>query len=70
MAELKKTDRMGMMGRIRFDEGNQAVYGTDPKETALGAVFQWGSNGTRRIVFPASIAEAKIKLPAGLKSMK
>jgi branched-chain amino acid transport system substrate-binding protein len=69
-AEIKKTDRMGIMGRIRFDEGNQVVYGFDPKETAVGAVFQWTDDGKRRIVFPESLAEAKIQLPKGLKSMK
>jgi branched-chain amino acid transport system substrate-binding protein len=70
VAELKKTDRMGVMGRIRFDEGNQAIYGFDPGETAMGAFFQWTDNGKRVIIFPQSIAETKIKLPAGLKSLK
>jgi hypothetical protein len=36
----------------------------------MGAVVQWGNDGKRRIVFPASIAEAEIQLPAGLKSLK
>jgi hypothetical protein len=27
-------------------------------------------DGQRKIVFPASVAEAKIKLPPGLKSLK
>ena len=70
VAELKKTDRMGIMGRIRYSESNQVVYGFDPNETALAAIFQWQSDGSRKIVFPNSIAEAKIKLPAGLKSLK
>jgi branched-chain amino acid transport system substrate-binding protein len=70
VAELQKTDRMGVMGRIKYDEGNQVVYGNDPKETAVAAVFQWTEDGKRRIVFPESIAEAKIKLPPGLKSLK
>ena len=70
VAELKKTDRMGVMGRIKYDEGNQVVYGNDPKENAVAAVFQWTEDGKRRIVFPASIAEAKIELPPGLKSLK
>ena len=70
VAELKKTDRMGIMGRIRYSESNQVVYGFDPNETALAAIFQWQSDGSRKIVFPTSIAEAKIKLPAGLKSLK
>ena len=70
VAELKKTDRMGVMGRIRYDEGNQAIYGFDPKETCVSAVTQWTEDGKRTIVFPASIAESKIQLPAGLKSLK
>jgi len=69
VAELEKTDRNGVMGRIRYDEGHQAVYGFDPKETCLSTVFQWTPDGQRSIVFPASIAEAKIQLPKGLKSL-
>lgn len=70
VAELEKTDRMGVMGRVKYDDGHQAVFGFDPQETAVSAVFQWTDDGKRKIVFPASIAEAKIQLPAGLKSMK
>ena len=69
-AQVKKTDRMGIMGRIRFDAGNQVVYGFDPKETAVGAVFQWTEDGKRRIVFPESLADARIQLPKGLKAAK
>jgi len=67
VAELKKTDRMGVMGRIQFDEGHQVIYGMDPEETALAAVTQWNDDGTRSIVFPTTIADAQIKLPVGLK---
>ena len=70
VAELEKTDRMGVMGRIKYDAGHQAVYGTDPKESAIGLVFQWTEDGKRKIVFPESVAEAKIQLPPGLKSLK
>lgn len=70
VAQIKKTDRTGIMGRIRFDEGNQVIYGFDPKETAVAAVFQWTDDGKRRIVFPESLAESKIQLPKGLKSAK
>ena len=70
VAQLEKTDRNGVMGRIRYDEGHQAVYGFDPKETCLSTVFQWTPDGQRSIIFPASIAEAKIQLPKGLKSLK
>jgi branched-chain amino acid transport system substrate-binding protein len=67
---LEKTDRQGVMGRIRFDEGHQAVFGNEPEETAVGCIFQWTDDGRRVIVFPESIAEAKIQLPAGLTSLK
>ena len=70
VTELQKTDRMGVMGRIKYDQGNQVVYGNDPAETAVAAVFQWTEDGKRKIVFPASIAEAEIQLPPGLKSLK
>ena len=70
VVELEKTDRMGVMGRVKFDEGHQAIYGFDPKETCVSTVFQWTEDGKRTIVFPASIAEGKIQLPAGLKAVK
>ena len=67
VAELKKTDRVGVMGRIKFDEGNQVVYDMDPETSAVAAVIQWNDDGSRSIVFPPSIADGTIKLPAGLK---
>ncbi len=70
VAELKKTDRRGIMGRIRFDEGHQVVYGMDPEETAVAAVLQWNADGSRTIVFPPAIADGQIQLPAGLKPAK
>jgi branched-chain amino acid transport system substrate-binding protein len=70
VAEMKKTDRTGVMGRIKFDAGNQAVFGMDPKEAAIASVFQWNDKGERVTVFPESIADDRIKLPAGLKSAK
>jgi branched-chain amino acid transport system substrate-binding protein len=70
VAEIKKTDRTGVMGRIRFDDGQQAVFGNDPKEAAVASVFQWTDKGERVNVYPESIADAKVKLPAGLKAAK
>jgi len=69
VAELEKTDRMGAMGRIRFNDGHQVVYGEDPAETALGCMFQW-QDGKRVVVYPESVAEGKIRLPEGLKAVK
>ena len=68
--ELEKTDRLGVMGRIKFDAGHQVIYDMDPAESALAAVFQWNPDGTRTIVFPTSIAEGGITLPEGLKAAK
>jgi len=69
VAELEKTDRVGAMGRIRFNKGHQVVYGGDPNETALGCMIQW-QQGKRVIVYPASVAEGEIQLPEGLKPAK
>lgn len=70
VAEIKKTDRQGVIGKIKFDEGNQVIYGDDPAKTAVGCVFQWTADGKRVIVFPQSIAEGKIQLPAWVKAAK
>jgi branched-chain amino acid transport system substrate-binding protein len=70
VAGLEKTDRRGVMGRIRYDEGHQAVYGFDPAETSVSVVSQWTDSGKRVVVFPESLAEGVIQLPAGLKSLK
>jgi branched-chain amino acid transport system substrate-binding protein len=70
VAQLKKTDRMGAMGRMKFDEGQQVVYGLDPSKTAVAAVFQWNEDGGRTIVYPQSLAAGEIRLPPGLKSLK
>jgi branched-chain amino acid transport system substrate-binding protein len=70
VAALEKTDYSGVTGRTRFDNGHQAIYGMDPKETNVAAAFQWMDKGGRVVVFPESIAEGKIQLPAGLKSAK
>jgi branched-chain amino acid transport system substrate-binding protein len=67
VAEIEKTDRKGVMGRIRFDDGHQVVYGTDPAETAVGAFFQWTNDGKRKIVYPKSLAEGNIELPSWVK---
>lgn len=61
---LEKTDMNGAVGRIRFSKDHQVVYGLDPKETAIGAAFQWKKPGTRVPVFPAVAAEAKIEMPS------
>ena len=67
VSALEKTDYMGAIGRIRFGKDHQAVYGLDPKETAMGCAFQWKKPGVRVPVFPESIAEGKIELPPYMK---
>ena len=69
-AALKKTDLMGVYGRIRFDpKTNQIIPSLDPKEGAVGTVFQWQA-GKRVVVFPPKIATGKILLPPWMKQGK
>jgi branched-chain amino acid transport system substrate-binding protein len=70
VAELTKTDRMGVIGRVKYGPGNQVIYGFDPNETAVAAVIQWAEDGKRKTIFPDSLANGKIHLPPGLKSLK
>jgi branched-chain amino acid transport system substrate-binding protein len=70
VAALKKTDLMGVYGRIRFDpKTNQIIPSLDPKEGAVGTVFQWQA-GKRVVVFPPKIATGKILLPPWMKAGK
>jgi branched-chain amino acid transport system substrate-binding protein len=66
--ELKKTDRPGVIGRIKFDDGNQVIYGDDPTKTACAAVAQWTADGKRHIVFPEAVADGKIWVPDWVKT--
>jgi branched-chain amino acid transport system substrate-binding protein len=43
------------------------IYGVDPAEAAVGAFFQWTDDGIRKIVYPKSIAEGEVVLPAWVK---
>jgi len=70
VAALEKTDRDGAIGHIRFGKDHQVIYGLDPAKTAMGCMIQWRKDGKREIVFPPNIAEGKIELPEGLKSLK
>jgi branched-chain amino acid transport system substrate-binding protein len=67
---LKKTDMEGVYGRIRFDpKSNQIIPSLDPKEGAVGTVFQWQA-GKRVVIFPPKIATGEIKLPPWMKMEK
>jgi branched-chain amino acid transport system substrate-binding protein len=64
---LQNTDMVGVYGRIRFHpKSNQIISSTDPKEGAVGSIFQWQA-GKRVVVFPDSIAMGEIKLPPWMK---
>jgi branched-chain amino acid transport system substrate-binding protein len=64
---LRKTDLEGVYGRIRFDpKTNQVIPSLDPKEGAVGTIFQW-QDGKRVVVFPESIAKGKVLLPPWMK---
>ncbi len=63
---LQETDMVGVVGRIKFDKGHQLIFGDDPKTAAVGAVFQW-QKGTMAVVWPNSIASAKIVKPSWMK---
>lgn len=58
---LEATDTDGVIGHIKFGKDHQAVYGLDPKTTAIGIAFQW-VGGKRIPVFPEGVAEAKIQI--------
>jgi branched-chain amino acid transport system substrate-binding protein len=60
---LKETDMVGVIGRIRFNELHQAIYGKNFNETAMGIVFQWQKPGVRVPIYPENIAEGEIQLP-------
>lgn len=63
VAAIEKTDRVGAMGRIKFDKGHQVVYGLDPSKEATACMFQWSESGERKIVYPPALAEKKIWAP-------
>jgi branched-chain amino acid transport system substrate-binding protein len=62
---LEASDRMGVMGRVRFQKGHQVIFGSDPATEAVACLIQWTRDGRRRIVYPPSIAEGEIEWPDG-----
>jgi branched-chain amino acid transport system substrate-binding protein len=67
VAALEKTDLMGVYGRIKFNPKNhQVIPSIDPKEGAVGTIFQW-QKGKRVVVFPPKIAMGEVKLPPWMK---
>ena len=70
VAALEKTDRQGVMGRLKFNAGHAIIYGDDPAQTATACFFQWTDDGQRVIVYPPALAEGAVQLPAWMKSAK
>ena len=67
VAELEKTDVMGVYGRLRFDpKSHQVIPDTDPEKGAVGSILQW-QQGKRVVVYPKSIAKGSILLPPWMK---
>jgi branched-chain amino acid transport system substrate-binding protein len=67
VAELEKTDLMGVYGRLRFDpRSHQVIPAAEPKEGAVGSILQWQA-GKRVVVYPKSIAMGEILLPPWMK---
>ena len=59
VAELEKTDVMGVYGRLRFDpKSHQVIPSNDPKEGAVGSILQWQA-GKRVVVFPKSYCQGR-----------
>ena len=67
VAAMEKTDLMGVYGRVRFDpKSHQIIPSLDPKEGAVGTIFQW-HKGKRVVVYPPKIATGEILLPPWMK---
>lgn len=58
VTELEKTDRVGVAGVEKFDETHDVVYSpTDPKAGLSLLYFQYQADGSKKIVYPESLAE-------------
>jgi len=66
-AALEATDRRGVMGRLVFHRGHQAIFGENPQEDVLACVAQWQAPGKRVIVYPSTVADGQITLPSFVK---
>jgi len=67
VSALEKPDLMGVYGRIRFNpKSHQVIPNVDPKEGAVGTIFQWQA-GKRIVIFPPKIAMGEVKLPPWMK---
>ena len=64
VSALKSTDRVGVMGRLRFHPSQQVLFGSDPSQAAVACLIQWTRDGRRRIVYPPAISEGEIEPPS------
>ena len=62
-AALEATDRRGVMGRLVFHRGHQAIFGENPEADVLACVVQWQAPGKRVIIYPRTVADGQIILP-------
>ena len=64
---LEETDMMGVYGRIRFDKRtHEVIHSFDPKEGAVGCIFQW-QKGKRVTIFPKAGAMGELLLPPWMR---
>ena len=64
---LESMDLMGVYGRMRFDpKSHQIIPSRDPKEGAVGSVFQW-QDGKRVVFWPDAAATGKLVLPPWMR---
>lgn len=63
---VSHTDMAGAIGRIKFDQGHQVIFGNDPNTAAMAAAVQW-MQGKRVVIFPMTIADSKIEKPGWMK---
>ncbi len=58
VTELEKTDRIGAQGVEKFNEMHDVIYSaTDPKAGLSLLYFQYQADGSKKIVYPASLAD-------------
>ena len=58
ITELEATDRVGVSGVEKFNEKHDVIYSpTDPKAGLSLLYFQYQADGSKKIVYPESLAE-------------
>ncbi len=68
VTELEKTDRVGAQGVEKFGPNHDVIYSaTDPSKGLSLLYFQYQADGSKKIVYPADLAEGNTyKKPAGV----